>query len=44
MPAEPPQNGQYLIAAYVVATLILVGYWVQLWLAAKKIVSGGKKT
>jgi hypothetical protein len=36
MPAEPPQNGEYLIAAYVVATLILVGYWVRLWLAARK--------
>jgi len=43
MPAEPPQNGEYLIAAYVVATLILVGYWVRLWLVAKKIVSGKQK-
>jgi hypothetical protein len=37
MPAEPPQNGEYLIAAYLVATLILVGYWVRLWLASRKM-------
>jgi hypothetical protein len=36
MPAEPPQNAEYLIAAYVVATVILVGYWVRLWLASRK--------
>jgi hypothetical protein len=43
MPVEPPQNGEYLIAAYVVATVILMGYWVQLWLAAKKTISGKQK-
>jgi hypothetical protein len=37
MPAEPPQNGGYLLAAYVVATVILVGYWVRLlWMARKR--------
>jgi hypothetical protein len=44
MPAEPPQNGEYLIAAYVVATLILVGYWIRLLLMARKSVSGPQKT
>ena len=36
MPTEPPQNGGYLLAAYVVATVILVGYWVRLWLVSRK--------
>jgi hypothetical protein len=36
MPTEPPQNGGYLLAAYVVATVILVGYWVRLWLGSRK--------
>jgi hypothetical protein len=40
MPPEPPSNGEYMIAAYVVTAMILVGYWVRLWLKAKKSVSG----
>jgi hypothetical protein len=44
MPAEPPQNGGYLLAAYVVATVILVGYWVRLLFMARKRVSGQQKT
>jgi hypothetical protein len=43
MLAEPPQNGEYLIAAYIVTTVILVGYWLGLWRAVKKNVSGPKK-
>ena len=44
MQAEPPQNGEYLVAAYVIATVILMGYWAALWRRAKKSVSGkGKK-
>ncbi|MGH7511344.1 MAG: hypothetical protein ACREOQ_00335 [Gemmatimonadales bacterium] len=31
MPADMPQNGGYLVAAYVVAPVILVGYLVMLW-------------
>ena len=31
MVPEPPRNGGYLVAAYVVATLILVGYFWRLW-------------
>jgi hypothetical protein len=27
---EPPRNGQYLVAAYTVASIILVGYWLRL--------------
>jgi hypothetical protein len=36
MLAEPPSNGEYLVAAYVVSTLILVGYWIRLWRLARK--------
>ena len=31
MLAEPPSNGQYLVAAYLVTAVILGGYWVRLW-------------
>jgi hypothetical protein len=31
MVAEVPQNGGYLLAAYVVTPVILVGYLVSLW-------------
>jgi hypothetical protein len=27
---EPPRNGEYLVAAYSVASVILVGYWLRL--------------
>jgi hypothetical protein len=43
MPAETPQNGEYLVAAYVVTTVILLGYWAALWRRAKKSVSGKGK-
>lgn len=39
MPAETPQNGEYLVAAYVIAAIILVGYWVMLWRRAKRSIS-----
>ena len=39
MLAEPPRNGEYLVAAYGVATLILVGYWVSLWQKARRVFS-----
>lgn len=28
---ETPQNGGYMVAAYVVTAVVLVGYWVRLW-------------
>jgi hypothetical protein len=37
MPAELPRNGEYLIAAYTVTTLILLGYWTRLWRRARRI-------
>jgi hypothetical protein len=42
MLAEPPRNGEYLVAAYIVTTVILAGYWVRLWRMARRI--GGNKT
>jgi hypothetical protein len=36
MIAEPARNGGYLIAAYVVATLILLGYWLRLLRLARR--------
>jgi hypothetical protein len=36
MPPEPPQNGEYLVAAYVITSVILMGYWGALWRRAKK--------
>jgi len=43
MPPDTPQNGEYLVAAYAITTVILMGYWVALWRAAKKSVSGEEK-
>jgi hypothetical protein len=38
MLAEPPQNSEYLVAAYVITAVILLGYWVVLWRKASKSV------
>jgi hypothetical protein len=37
MPPETPQNGGYLVAAYVIAAVILLGYWLALWRRARKL-------
>jgi hypothetical protein len=37
MQAEPPSNGEYMVAAYLVAAIILMGYWVRLWRKAKRL-------
>jgi hypothetical protein len=42
MAVEPPPNGGYLIAAYGVTVVILVGYWVRLWRLMRKS-TGDKK-
>ena len=31
MPVEPPANGGYMTAAYVVAAIIYLGYTLRLW-------------
>jgi len=37
MPAEPPANGGYMVAAYVVAMGILLGYFLSLVRRARQI-------
>jgi hypothetical protein len=34
----PPDNGSYMVAAYVVTAVILVGYATSLWRRARKAV------
>jgi hypothetical protein len=36
MPETIPQNGGYMIAAYIVAAVILVGYALSLYLRARR--------
>jgi hypothetical protein len=43
MVPEPPRNGGYLIAAYVVATIILFGYWLRLLRFARKVQLGNRR-
>ncbi|HET9150519.1 MAG TPA: hypothetical protein VFN83_02275 [Gemmatimonadales bacterium] len=42
---EVPQNGGYMIAAYIVTAVILVGYWVRLGQKIRREhrVSGARK-
>jgi CcmD family protein len=40
MPPETPQNGEYLVAAYVVTVVILVGYFWSLLRRTKKVLKG----
>ena len=40
---EPPDNGAYLVAAYVVTAAILIGYWLRLWRRARKSGAGVEK-
>jgi hypothetical protein len=42
MVPEPPNNGGYLIAAYVVAAVILLGYWLRLLRLARKAQLGNR--
>jgi hypothetical protein len=37
----PPDNGGYMVAAYAVTAVILVGYAVVLWQRARKAVAEG---
>jgi hypothetical protein len=41
MLAEPPRNGEYLVAAYLVAAGIFEGYWLQLWRKAINVSGKG---
>lgn len=44
MPPETPQNGEYLVAAYVIAAVILIGYWVKLWRKAKTVLGEARSS
>ena len=37
---ETPQNGQYMVAAYIVAAVIYLTYSLTLWLRARKALKG----
>jgi hypothetical protein len=37
MVLEPPRNGGYLLAAYVVAPVILLAYWLRLVRLARRL-------
>jgi hypothetical protein len=37
MLVEPPQNSEYLVAAYLVTAAILVGYFWMLWTKVRKV-------
>lgn len=37
MPPETPHNGEYMVAAYVITVVILMGYWVRLWSRVKSV-------
>jgi hypothetical protein len=37
MPLDPPQNGGYLLAAYIMTAIILVGYYGWLWRRSRKL-------
>lgn len=38
----PPDNGQYMVAGYLVTAVILVGYVLLLWRRARKAEKGGR--
>ena len=42
MPPETPQNAGFMLAAYIVAPVILVGYLVSLWLRVSRALKGGR--
>ena len=44
MPQSIPQNGGYMIAAYIVAAVILVGYALSLYLRARRSLRADRKS
>lgn len=42
MVPEPPQNGGYLVAAYAVAVIILLAYWLRLLRLARRVHPGDR--
>lgn len=43
MQASPPDNGQYMVAAYVVTAVIVLGYAVSLFRRALRALRGGER-
>jgi hypothetical protein len=37
MPPETPDNGQYMVAAYIITAAIYLLYAVSLWVRAKRV-------
>ena len=37
MPVEPPANGGYMTAAYIVAAVIYLGYAARLWVRTARV-------
>lgn len=44
MQVEPPQNSGYMVAAYLIAAIVLIGYWVGLWRRARKSLAEVEKS
>ena len=42
MPPETPQNAGFMLAAYIVAPAILVGYLLSLWMRVRRALTGGR--
>jgi len=40
MGTETPQNGGYMVAAYIIVTVVVFGYGLSLWLRARKALKG----
>ena len=38
MPVEPPANGGYMTAAYIVAAVIYLVYSLRLWLRSRRVI------
>ena len=38
MPVEPPANGGYMTAAYIVAAVIYLAYALRLWLRGRRVI------
>ncbi len=39
MPLEPPANGEYMVAAYIVTIVLLGGYVVGLWRRVRRVLT-----
>lgn len=37
MPIEPPRNGGYMVAGYLITAIICLGYALSLWRRARRI-------